>query len=102
MAIRKSTKKQNQNPATAASASVVKMQVSIAGHAREYGHSEFSLAPGDVVELHPDLAAAWIEVGHAEPSDLEPTVTLTPHVEPIEEPAPIAETQIVIPAAPTA
>lgn len=45
----------------------VRMLVSIAGHAEPiYELGDFSFAPGDEVELHPALAQAWIESGHAE------------------------------------
>lgn len=45
----------------------VRMTVSIAGNAEpRYELPEFSFAPGDEVELHPELAAAWIAAGHAE------------------------------------
>lgn len=43
------------------------MCVSIAGHAEPmYGLGDFSFSPGDVVDLHPDLAEAWLANGHAE------------------------------------
>lgn len=45
----------------------VRMLVSIAGLAEPlYDLPEFSFAPGDEVRLHPDLAKAWIDCGHAE------------------------------------
>jgi hypothetical protein len=45
----------------------VRMCVSIAGHAEPlYELPEFSFAPGDEVDLHADLAKAWISCGHAE------------------------------------
>jgi hypothetical protein len=38
----------------------------IAGNADErYGLADFSFRPGEEVELHDDLAAAWIEAGRA-------------------------------------
>lgn len=46
----------------------VRMRVSIAGNPEpRYGlATSFSFAPGDEVDLHPDLAAAWLANGHAE------------------------------------
>ena len=43
----------------------VKIEQSIAGH-------EFAYAPGDIAELEPELASAWIESGVA--SRIAPTV----------------------------
>lgn len=55
----------------------VRMQVSIAGHAEPtYNLDEdFSFQPNQVVELHPTLAEAWIDCGHAiaaDPADVPP------------------------------
>jgi hypothetical protein len=45
----------------------VRMCVSIAGHPEpRYDLDSFSFAPGDEVDLHPELAAAWLASGHAE------------------------------------
>jgi len=42
------------------------MRVSIAGGPEpRHDLGEFSFRPGQVAELHPDLAAAWIACGHA-------------------------------------
>ncbi len=44
----------------------VTMRVSIAGGPEPvHGLGEFSFRPGQAVELHPDLAAAWIASGNA-------------------------------------
>jgi hypothetical protein len=52
------------------------MQVSIAGHADGETHpADFSYVPGQVVELHPTVAAAWIACGHAIAVAAETTVT---------------------------
>lgn len=46
----------------------VKIQTSIAGHADpRYELDDFSFRPGEEVEVHDDLAAAWIESGVAAP-----------------------------------
>jgi len=45
----------------------IKMNVAIAGLAEpKYDLGEFSFVPEQVVEVHPDLAAAWVVAGHAE------------------------------------
>jgi hypothetical protein len=45
----------------------VKLLTSIAGHSDEkYDQPDFGYAPGQEVELHPDLAAAWVSSGLAE------------------------------------
>lgn len=45
----------------------VKLLTSIAGHSEErYDQPDFGYAPGQVVELHPELATAWIGSGLAE------------------------------------
>jgi hypothetical protein len=45
----------------------VKLLTSIAGHSDEqYDQPDFGYAPGEVVELHPKLAAAWVSSGLAE------------------------------------
>jgi hypothetical protein len=42
----------------------VKLLTSIAGHSDEqYDQPDFGYAPGEVVELHPNLAAAWVSLG---------------------------------------
>lgn len=79
----------------AAKQTKVKMLVSIAGHAEpRYDHADFSLAPGDVVELHPDLADAWVKGGHAEAAKKNADVTVTLSPAPVveeEEPAPVSQ-----------
>lgn len=52
----------------------VRMLVSIAGLAMpHYGITgTYSLAPGDVLELHDELAEKWIASGHAEAIADEP------------------------------
>jgi hypothetical protein len=45
----------------------VRMRVSVAGNPEpRYDLASFSFAPGDEVDLHPELAAAWLASGHAE------------------------------------
>lgn len=45
----------------------LKMLVAIAGLAEpRYDLPEFSYVPEQVVEVHPDLATAWVVAGHAE------------------------------------
>jgi hypothetical protein len=45
----------------------VKLLTSIAGHSDErYDQPDFGYAPGQEVELHPDLATAWVSSGLAE------------------------------------
>jgi hypothetical protein len=45
----------------------VKILVSIGGLAEStYGLEDFSFEPGQIVELHPDLARSWIAGGLAE------------------------------------
>ncbi len=47
----------------------ITMQTSIAGHADpRYGLPDFGFAPGQVVDVHPDLAAAWVAAGIAAPT----------------------------------
>lgn len=45
----------------------VKMQTAIAGHADpKHGlANDFSFGPGEVVDLPDELAAKWIDAGHA-------------------------------------
>lgn len=46
----------------------IKIKQSIAGNADEsYGLESFSFAPGQVVEIHDELAAAWLASEVAEP-----------------------------------
>ena len=45
----------------------IKLLTSIAGNAEPaYDQAEFGYAPGQIVEVHPNLAAAWIGSGLAE------------------------------------
>lgn len=52
----------------------VRMCISIAGLAMpHYGiTSDYSLSPGDVLELHDELAGKWLASGHAEAVAEEP------------------------------
>ena len=62
----------------------VKMCISIAGNADpNYDQPEFGYAPGQVVEVHPILAEAWIASGTA--------LRLEPKEEPPEPPVPAPE-----------
>lgn len=53
----------------------VRMLVSIAGNAMpQYGIAgTFSFAPGEVVELHGELAEKWVASGNAELVAIEPS-----------------------------
>lgn len=54
----------------------VTIAISIAGHAEPlYDQEPFSYSPGQVVDLHPDLARAWIMSGVAValPAEIETT-----------------------------
>lgn len=68
----------------------VEMLVSIAGLPDpQYGLGEFGFGTGQIVELHPDLARAWIACGHAksvEPVMAAPVVPMpeTTSLEPPE------------------
>lgn len=59
----------------------IRMLTSIAGNADErYGLEAFAFAPGEVVDVHKDLAAAWIKCGHAEkakPAPVQPAAEET-------------------------
>jgi hypothetical protein len=60
----------------------VKMLVSIGGLAVPiYGLEEFSFEPGQIVELHPDLARSWISGGLAEAILERETASIEPQDE---------------------
>ena len=71
----------------------VRMLVSIAGLAMpHYGITgTYSLAPGDVLELHDELAEKWIASGHAEA--VPEAVTAEPELE-AKEPSEYLQTLI--------
>lgn len=56
----------------------VRMKTSIAGHAMpQYELEDFAFNPLQVVELHPELAAAWLNAGHCEPMSKSAPETAT-------------------------
>jgi hypothetical protein len=60
----------------------VKMLVSIGGLAEsKYGLEDFSFEPGQIVELHPNLARSWIAGGLAEAILERETASLEPEDE---------------------
>lgn len=67
----------------------VEMQVSIAA-------SDWSLQPGEVVELEDDLATAWIECGHCKPVRAKNSKVFSFSVEPTKEsePTPTEQTEV--------
>jgi hypothetical protein len=69
----------------------VKIIEPIAGHADErYNLEDHSFKPGEVVDLHDDLAAAWIADGRAAVPDPEPP---TPPEPPVQKAAARARSQ---------